>query len=345
MRGAKPQITARILEGLDEFLKSYPGTNVTLARLLEEAGQPLVEGRLPAGQIPIDTVATVLELAARRTRAPCFGLHFARAYPVGATGVLGFMLVNAPDVRAMMACLERFTRLQTDAIDFSVAEAGSMIRVTWGFSPEMTAPSQQLIAFVLALLIFRVQHIINADWMPDKVEFTFAEPNMAGEYETVFGRNLFFGAPHNRLTAKSSILRRSSPAANPLLFETLKEIAEKDLAAYVPATDLAGRLNKYISENVGLGGVDLEGAARAVDLAPRQLQTELQHLDTTFEAEVSLIRQRRATRYLRDTELSMTEIALLLGYSELSAFTRAAKSWFQKPPTEMRAELRASAPD
>ena len=108
MRGAKPQITARILEGLDEFLKSYPGTNVTLARLLEEAGQPLVEGRLPAGQIPIDTVATVLELAARRTRAPCFGLHFARAYPVGATGVLGFMLVNAPDVRAMMACLELY---------------------------------------------------------------------------------------------------------------------------------------------------------------------------------------------------------------------------------------------
>ena len=35
MRGAKPQITARILEGFDEFLKSYPGTNVTLARLLE----------------------------------------------------------------------------------------------------------------------------------------------------------------------------------------------------------------------------------------------------------------------------------------------------------------------
>lgn len=87
--------------------------------------------------------------------------------------------------------------------------------------------------------------------------------------------------------------------------------------------------------------VERDAAAKSLGLTGRQLQTELQRRETSFEEQVALVRQRLATRYLRDTDLPMTEIALMLGYSELSAFTRAAKSWFSVPPSEKRTQLRA----
>jgi AraC-like DNA-binding protein len=43
-----------------------------------------------------------------------------------------------------------------------------------------------------------------------------------------------------------------------------------------------------------------------------------------------------AEHYIKETALPLTEIAFLLGFSELSAFSRAAKQWFGRTPRELR---------
>ena len=73
-------------------------------------------------------------------------------------------------------------------------------------------------------------------------------------------------------------------------------------------------------------------------LTARQLQWKLEQDETTFEKEVSETRRLLAERLLTSTDLTMTQIAAAVGFSELSSFTRAcSKTWFGVSPREYRA--------
>ena len=58
---------------------------------------------------------------------------------------------------------------------------------------------------------------------------------------------------------------------------------------------------------------------------------------TTFEEVLSSLRHELSARYLRDTELSISEIALALGFSGASSFVRAFRRWTGSSPSEVRA--------
>ncbi|HEJ2575411.1 TPA: helix-turn-helix transcriptional regulator [Pseudomonas aeruginosa] len=48
------------------------------------------------------------------------------------------------------------------------------------------------------------------------------------------------------------------------------------------------------------------------------------------------LRQQLAKQYLADPALSLSEIALMLGYSEQSAFSRAFRGWYGETPLRYR---------
>ena len=343
MPGPEPMITAGVFRGFDDYLRAtYPNINIGQTQLLEEVGGPMPDGPPPIERFPLNKFALLLEIASKRTRDECFALHWARAYPVGGTGIFGFIIANAPDFQTMVDCMTRFAKLGTDALEITCEQEQGKVQITWMLGPELVVQHQQLTEFLLTLFIDRAKRFIDESWRPERMEFTYPEPNQAGVYEDHFGQNLVFSAAHNRLTTPTSNLKRVAANADSLLFATLRSIAEKELKLLAPSKDVGDRLATYILQNIALKGVELDAAAKSLGLTGRQLQTELQRRETSFEEQVALVRQRLATRYLRDTDLPMTEIALMLGYSELSAFTRAAKSWFSVPPSEKRTQLRAA---
>ena len=71
-------------------------------------------------------------------------------------------------------------------------------------------------------------------------------------------------------------------------------------------------------------------------MSSRALQRELEKANTSFRDLVDETRKSMARQYLADTSLPLTEIAFMLGFSELSAFSRAARSWFGVSPSELR---------
>ena len=76
------------------------------------------------------------------------------------------------------------------------------------------------------------------------------------------------------------------------------------------------------------------------DLSPHQLRRELARSHTTFRLLVDETRKAMAAHYIQETDMPMTEIAFLLGFSELSAFSRAARHWFGRPPRALRKRMR-----
>ena len=96
------------------------------------------------------------------------------------------------------------------------------------------------------------------------------------------------------------------------------------------------RLQQAILLGLQKNNYQIKTVANQLSMSVRQLQRHLHQQQTTFQQRVQQVRQLLATQYLQDPYLSLQEIALLLSYSEQSAFQRAFKQWMGLTPQQWR---------
>jgi AraC-like DNA-binding protein len=77
-------------------------------------------------------------------------------------------------------------------------------------------------------------------------------------------------------------------------------------------------------------------------MSKRTLQRRLAGAGTSLAALSQEVRRFLALEYLADRSLSITEVSFLLGFSSLSAFDRAFKTWTGRTPAEYRRSARSS---
>jgi AraC-like DNA-binding protein len=90
------------------------------------------------------------------------------------------------------------------------------------------------------------------------------------------------------------------------------------------------------------GEANADAACRALKLSRRTLQRRLKAEKTSFQKVLQEVRAVLAVNYLSDERLKSLEIAMLLGYSNISTFTTAFKSWYDMPPAEYRQKFLAA---
>jgi AraC-like DNA-binding protein len=95
-------------------------------------------------------------------------------------------------------------------------------------------------------------------------------------------------------------------------------------------------IRKTIAQLMKDGGPKLARAAKTLGVSPRTLQRQLKSHGIDFKELVEDTRRRFALDYLKDRDSTLTEIAFLLGYSEVSAFNRAFRRWTGTTPMHYR---------
>jgi AraC-like DNA-binding protein len=86
------------------------------------------------------------------------------------------------------------------------------------------------------------------------------------------------------------------------------------------------------------GDARIAVVAKRLGMSARKLQGLLQAEGTSFQELLDDARSTLAREYLRDPDLSIAEVAYMLGYSEPSAFTRAFRRWTGRSPRELRGQ-------
>ncbi|WP_020648676.1 helix-turn-helix transcriptional regulator [Solimonas variicoloris] len=105
-----------------------------------------------------------------------------------------------------------------------------------------------------------------------------------------------------------------------------------------------GASEAAITAGLSDGRVSIGRVAAELGLSERTLQRRLGHSERRYTDMLDALRQAQAEQLLRDPRLSLVEIALSLGYSEHSAFTRAFKRWTALTPQAYRHRLRGFGP-
>jgi AraC-like DNA-binding protein len=313
---------------------------VALPPLLASVGLGADDLDDPDALISLNAVASLLENAAAKTRDECLGLHFAQFIPPGASGLLGHLLMSAPTVRDAIEGVERYTGLVMSPITVTFERKGGRGILEWKYPSTFSAPRLQYSGLTVGAFVMRLQQNVGSDLRPIAVEFEHRPFECPDLVRRIFGPRVRFNRPHNRMVFDLKTLNRQAPGAAPGLYGLISQLGDRMLEEQRQVADIVEQTRRLITARFRSGGTDLESIAKAFGISPRALQGRLKRAGTTFEAEAVAARKRMAESYLRDTGLSMTEIAMLLGFSELSAFTRAVQRWFGVSPKAYRVKAR-----
>jgi AraC-like DNA-binding protein len=133
-----------------------------------------------------------------------------------------------------------------------------------------------------------------------------------------------------------SDLARPFVSADAGLLPVLVEHATNCLTQLARTGSLTDQTRAAVLASISAGDPSIDAVAARLGTTPRSLQRRLHDSDLSFKSLVDQTRLALSERYLADASLSLTETAFLLGYADLSAFSRAFRRWTGKTAIEFR---------
>ena len=195
-------------------------------------------------------------------------------------------------------------------------------------------------------IVSMLRHLLGDGWAPNHISFPHHCKGRRTRYEDHFRAPVSFGDQgemriHMKRADLSTPLRMKSSVRDRLPGSTRQELIE----AFRPSvSDIDLAVRRMVDASLAHRPVTLSTAARILGLSSRTLQRRLDDCGTPFEQILDDRRHQLATAWLRDERISVTEVAMRLGYSAPSHFNRAFLRWEGRPPIDYRREGESAAP-
>ena len=337
-----PYVNPAILHGMDTFLQKQGVLYTDVLKAAHVSPETLLSEH---SEVPLEKIVAIFDAAALATSSPCFGAQWAEAFNPGETGAYGYLLRNAASVRDALNVIVRYLSLVIHPVAIAVKNDGAVTTLTWRLVPRVQSRAMQYLLFATGATVARLRTAAGGSWDPVHVELACPELPCKALLHRVLGPSISFAAKETRLFIATNTLDHRNATADPRLFSLLQDLGERMLRERCTEQGYPHVIKKIISRRLGHGDVTLETIALEDGTSPRALQARLAAEGTSFEDLLQTTRRQLAEDYLRDTDLPLSEIALLLGFSELSAFSRACHRWFEEPPSIRRRHLQQAHRD
>ena len=174
--------------------------------------------------------------------------------------------------------------------------------------------------------------------LPNRVRLMHHRARNA-EFAKFFGDNIEFGATADDITFSNNIRQSPVVSADPYLNELLISYCEEAIS-YRPKTraSFRSRVENVIATLLPHGKAHASEIARELGVSQRTFARRLSEEGLSFSEVLDGLRSDLANRHLADRDLAISQIAWLLGYRDVGAFSHAFKRWTGKTPGQARAE-------
>jgi len=278
--------------------------------------------------LPADDYVRLLDIGAELAADPHFGLHVGERVKLGTYSVYGLILLSCRDFGQAFEQTMRYEQLAHDLGRSELKVIDGVAHYTWHSNYD--ASHRHLADSVFAGIRAFGNWLAGMTLPAAQLALTHdgGAPAQRDEYLRLIGSMPRFGAPANVASFDARLLAWPVPNADVSLYPVLRQHAEQLLrqrAAGQP--DIAQQVHAAIVKNLSRGQLRLASVADELKLSPRTLQRKLSEAGATFQQVLDQARFALAKDYLRQPELSLVDIAFLLGYQEQSAFNHAFKEW------------------
>lgn len=326
-------VLASVTLGLEEFIDEQGGRS---ADVLSRAGLKSGLYQTPNRHISLKHYIDSMHEAARSTGNEHFGLWFGEQFAPEGLGLFGFHAITSPDLRsAIDGMQEYFPVFQRNSLLQMEAKDG-ICRLEYRLLDGEIMDRCQDAELTLGMLNNVLKRAMGENWSPLEVHFQHPALVDTRQHRKAFQCDVRFRRERNVIVFRESCLDLPMPDANPMLHNvTHGSILE--LAGMAPQElTTVQRTKSEIIELLPNGEVSLEEVARKLNLSSRTLQRQLSAEKHSFKRLVDEVREELAVCFLNYERLRISEVAYLLGYSEVSAFTHAFMRWKNTSPSDWR---------
>lgn len=272
----------------------------------------------------------------RRIKDPCFGLTAATCWHPSNFGTMGYALLSSRSLRVTFERLIRFHRVISDANFGELQEDKNQNTLSFILNTEKSdtytrGREDAAVAWILSVLRVNYQKKL----LPEAVYLTHSKPSCSGKYYEFFQSPVHFSASTCKLVFSLDIVDTVLASNN----EEMTVFGDQAMSTYVASLDTGTQTNQIkeiIAENLPSGNVTVEHVASTLGMNTRTLQRSLQEKGTTFLNLLNDTRMDLAKQFIQNKQMDLTEVAFLLGFAELSTFSRSFKRWTGKSPLQFR---------
>lgn len=274
--------------------------------------------------------------ASQLSHDPLFGLHFGESMQAAALGVVGQIIQTSRTVGEALTQAATLTHLLTDFLVMDVTQSDD--RFTVRFLPNRERAGEypfifrQLMDFCFAFVLHEIDGLVLKKLKPMTVMLPHTESDRA-EYERVLRCPLTQTTDVYTLEFDGRYWHEPILTANYELQQVLLQKAGTLNRTVEGSQFLKERVCAFLSVNAYLGIPTLDDIAANFNTSARSLQRKLQEEGVTYQELADSIRKSLAVQYVESGKYPVKEVSYILGYNELSAFTRAFKRWTGVTPT------------
>jgi len=290
----------------------------------------------PSARLDVQSQVEFLELVAAALKDELLGFHLAQKYDLRMIGLLYYAQASSDTVAEALRRGARYSSIVNEGMVLKLREAGD-IGFDFDYVGIARNSDRHQIEFAMVSLVRICRQLTKRHLTAARVSFAHRRKDKAAEFKSFFGSDVAFGAPEDRLAFAPSIGPMQIVSADPYLNELLLRYCEQAI------TDRPSRRASFglsVENTIALllphGSARADEIARKLGVSRRTLARRLSSEGLTFAAVMRNLRSGLAKRHLADETLTISEIAWLLGYQDVSAFTNAFKRWTGKAPRAAR---------
>jgi AraC-like DNA-binding protein len=292
--------------------------------------------RDPSQRIPLESYLNLYRMAVERSGDPNLGLYVGHVMYFSGLNLHLYMTTICRNLKEYFNVIPSTLRLRGDTGRVLIRPEGDYIRLEWHPLDPQTASWRPMIDEMLNSAAEIVNAICVLPVPVRAAEFSYAAPADTQQLKRAFGSNLKFGCEVSCLYFAREVLRY--PLVD-LGFELSREFCEGPAGMF--SSDEVGdpflrETRASIRRSLPGGALTIDSLALDMGISRRTLQRRLNGHGSSFKQILQSVREEQSRRYLDDPRLAITEIALLLGYSDQASFSNAFKMWCGVAPSEYR---------
>jgi AraC-like DNA-binding protein len=329
---SRPEVRVGPIRPLADLLREH---GLKPDEVLAGVGLPTTIFDDPENWISFSDLSNLLQACSALSGGSNCGLRVGSGFRLDSLGLLGQLMKNSPTLR---------DALRLGALHLNLHDRGAL-SLTLDLGEEFSAlgyalfdgtlgAAEQILDGAIAMQFLLLRELCGPDWKPAVVQFSHRRPADVTALRNFFGPRIEFDAQLSANVFESRWLDQPIRGANPETYAALMaEVARHEEQC---ALSFAEQVRRSIYAVTITGTANEASLARLFGLNERTFRRRLEEEGNTLRAILSTVRREWSRHLLSDTELPVSEIAWILGYSDPTVFARAFRTWTTQSPSEWR---------
>jgi len=288
-------------------------------------------------QLSANDYELLLTLLYQQTGQQQLGLLIGASINIADYGVLGHAMLSAATVGEAIHLGLEYYRLTSSFMTLTSSIDDENFHITARLDYDLAAIRQFAPEELLLGLTQVARQLLGEDFSPVTVHFNTAKPDYSDDLAHFFRCPIVFEQELCRFVLAKNLLSLPLKTANALTASQLLRLCQSLLQANQSKTedDLVIKVQAVIKAKVNVWPT-MVTVAKVLGLSERTLRRRLEALGTDYQQQVDLVRQQLAKQLIANRQVSIEQVAAVLGYSEAASFRRAFHRWLGMSPQLFR---------